>query len=74
MGVVNPRTDEIETVEEITARIQNALPLIPKEKLFLNPDCGFGTFSARPMNDRAHVEAKLKALSEAARELRQSSG
>ena len=74
LGVVNPRTDEIETVEAITARIQSALPLIPKEKLFLNPDCGFGTFSARPMNDRAHVEAKLKAICEAARTLRESIG
>ena len=74
LGVVNPRTDEIETVEAITARIQNALLLIPKEKLFLNPDCGFGTFSARPMNDRAHVEAKLKALSQAANQLRQTLG
>ncbi len=74
LGVVNPRTDEIETVEAITARIQNALPLIPIEKLFLNPDCGFGTFSARPMNDNAHVEAKLKALCKAARNLRESIG
>jgi 5-methyltetrahydropteroyltriglutamate--homocysteine methyltransferase len=71
LGVINPRTDEIETVEEIVARVQNALPLIPREKLFLNPDCGFGTFSARPMNDNAHVEAKLRALSQAARHLRQ---
>jgi 5-methyltetrahydropteroyltriglutamate--homocysteine methyltransferase len=70
LGVVNPRTDEIETAEEITARVQNALSLVSKEKLFLNPDCGFGTFAARPMNDTVHVEAKLKALSQAAQILR----
>ncbi len=71
LGVVNPRTDAIETVEEIVARVQTALQFIPKEKLFLNPDCGFGTFAARPMNELAHVEAKLKALSQAAHTLRE---
>lgn len=71
LGVVNPRTDEVETAEQIVARVQNALHRVPKEKLFLNPDCGFGTFAARPMNDPAHVEAKLRALGQAARRLRE---
>ena len=72
LGVINPRTSEIETVEEIVAGVHNALRLIPKEKLVLNPDCGFGTFAARPMNDSVHVEAKVQALSQAAHTLRQS--
>lgn len=72
LGTVNPRTHEIETAEEIVGRVQNALAFLPKEKLFLNPDCGFGTFAARPMNDTVHVEAKLRALSQAARVLRQT--
>ncbi|MCW3051308.1 MAG: metE 1 [Chthonomonadales bacterium] len=70
LGVINPRTDEIETVEEIVTRVQTALQIIPPEKLFLNPDCGFGTFSARPMNDLPHIEAKLRALCQAAEVLR----
>ncbi len=71
LGVVNPRTNEIETVEEIVSRVKNALNLVSREKLFLNPDCGFGTFSARPMNDVAHVEAKLRSLAQAAHRLRE---
>jgi 5-methyltetrahydropteroyltriglutamate--homocysteine methyltransferase len=70
LGVINPRTDEIETVEEIVARVHTALQIVPAAKLFLNPDCGFGTFSARPMNDLVHIEAKLRTLCQAARVLR----
>ncbi|HEV2844950.1 MAG TPA: cobalamin-independent methionine synthase II family protein, partial [Thermoanaerobaculia bacterium] len=49
LGVVNPRTDDIEPVEAIAARIEEALDYLPAERIFLNPDCGFGTFSSRPM-------------------------
>ena len=71
LGAVNPRTDAVESTTEILARVQEALKLVPKEKLFLNPDCGFGTFAARPMNDTAHIKAKLRALTEAAWQLRE---
>lgn len=70
LGVINPRTDAIEPVAEIVARVRTALQIVPQAKLFLNPDCGFGTFSARPMNDLSHIEAKLRALCEAAHTLR----
>lgn len=70
LGVVNPRTDEIETPEDIVGRVRTALNILPANKLFLNPDCGFGTFSARPMNDLPRIEAKLRALCQAARMLR----
>jgi 5-methyltetrahydropteroyltriglutamate--homocysteine methyltransferase len=42
------------------------------EAVFLNPDCGFGTFSARPMNDNALVKKKLEAIVAAARTLRET--
>jgi 5-methyltetrahydropteroyltriglutamate--homocysteine methyltransferase len=71
LGAVNPRTDEVETPQQIVARAREALQLIPKESLFLNPDCGFGTFGARPMNDMRHVKQKLEALVQAARKLRE---
>jgi 5-methyltetrahydropteroyltriglutamate--homocysteine methyltransferase len=70
MGVVNPRTDDIETPEEIVAHVREALQFLPKEKIFLNPDCGFGTFAARPMNELPAIRAKLESLVEAARTLR----
>jgi len=70
LGVVNPRSEEVESVESIVARIEAALRVIPRDKLFLNPDCGFGTFSARPINDPVTAERKLAAMAEAARRLR----
>ena len=70
LGVLNPRTDAIETVPEILACVRTALQTTPKERLFLNPDCGFGTFSARPMNDIERIAAKLRALTQAASILR----
>jgi 5-methyltetrahydropteroyltriglutamate--homocysteine methyltransferase len=31
-----------ETPEEVAARIRQLLPFVNPEKLYLNPDCGFG--------------------------------
>ncbi|MGC4047298.1 MAG: cobalamin-independent methionine synthase II family protein [Armatimonas sp.] len=64
-GVVNPRTPEVETVEQIRARVQEAKHFLPTEKLFLNPDCGFATFATRPMNEVEIATQKLKAMIEA---------
>ena len=70
LGVVNPRTTEIESVAAIEARMREALQYLPPERLFVNPDCGFGTFSNRPVNTLAIAEAKLTAMVEAANRLR----
>lgn len=70
LGCVNPRTDVIETADEIVARVREASAFVEPEKLFLNPDCGFGTFAARPMNEAPAIMAKLKAMVEAAEVLR----
>lgn len=70
MGVVNPRTDTVETVEAIVARATEALDYLPPERIFLNTDCGFGTFSSRPMNTAAIAASKLAAMTEAAALLR----
>jgi 5-methyltetrahydropteroyltriglutamate--homocysteine methyltransferase len=70
MGVVNPRTDEVETPEEIIRHVREAMQFLPRENIFLNPDCGFGTFAARPMNDTQTIRAKLFALVSAAQALR----
>ena len=47
-----------------------AAQMVPRERLFLNPDCGFGTFAARPMNAPEVASQKLAAMGEAARRLR----
>lgn len=71
LGVVNPRTDGIETVAEIRRRIDRALAVVPPESLFLNPDCGFGTFASRPMNSAEVATRKLAAMVAAARDARE---
>ncbi|WML42790.1 cobalamin-independent methionine synthase II family protein [Neobacillus sp. PS3-40] len=70
-GCVNPRTERVETVDEIVARIQEVRKYIPDENIFLNPDCGFGTFAQRPMNSDQIAIEKLKAMAEAAQKLRE---
>ncbi len=70
MGVVNPRTETVETPEEIVGHVREARRFLPREKIFLNPDCGFGTFSARPMNELPVIRAKLESLVSAAKRLR----
>jgi 5-methyltetrahydropteroyltriglutamate--homocysteine methyltransferase len=70
LGVVNPRTDAVETRAQIEVSVRRALALYAPDRLFLNPDCGFGTFSRSPMNSPAVAEAKLRAMVEAAEDLR----
>jgi 5-methyltetrahydropteroyltriglutamate--homocysteine methyltransferase len=70
LGVVNPRTDEAEEPATIAARVEEALRYFPPEAMFLNPDCGFGTFANRPLNTADVAERKLAAMVTAARDLR----
>ncbi|HHW36406.1 MAG TPA: cobalamin-independent methionine synthase II family protein [Bacillales bacterium] len=70
LGVVNPRIQQIETPEDIVAKVTEASKYIPAEKIFLNPDCGFGTFAQRPMNSAEKAFEKLKILVEVAGLLR----
>jgi 5-methyltetrahydropteroyltriglutamate--homocysteine methyltransferase len=70
LGVVNPRTPETEPVAAIVERVKDALQYLPPERIFLNPDCGFGTFSSRPMNSVKVAIRKLEALVQAATVLR----
>lgn len=70
LGVVNPRSDEVEDVESIVRRVQAFLPYFDPAKIFLNPDCGFGTFAERSVNTPETSFRKLKAISQAAALLR----
>lgn len=70
LGVVNPRTSEIETVEFVRAKVAPLQAKRAAGSIYLNPDCGFGTFSDRPVNDWETAEMKLSALSRAARAIR----
>jgi len=70
LGVVNPRTSEVETSEAIEKRVHDALGIFDASQIYLNPDCGFGTFAERPVNDAQVASAKLHSMSVAAHRLR----
>ena len=72
LGVVNPRSSEVENPHVIEKKVQEALKFFDPSKLYLNPDCGFGTFAERPVNDTRTAYAKLQAISKAAKGLRES--
>jgi 5-methyltetrahydropteroyltriglutamate--homocysteine methyltransferase len=70
LGVVNPRTDDIESPAMIVQRVKQVLKFFEPEKIYLNPDCGFGTFAERCVNTPETAYRKLKAIGEAAELLR----
>lgn len=70
IGVVNPRSDEVEDPVAIVERAEQFLAYFDPDKIFLNPDCGFGTFAERSLNTPEVATAKLRAISAAAKELR----
>ena len=70
LGVVNPRSSEIESPELIEQRVREAARFFDPSKIFLNPDCGFGTFAERPVNDALTASAKLRSITTAAQKLR----
>ena len=69
LGVINPRTDVIEKHEDMIERAEEALRFTSKERLFLNPDCGFATFSNRPVNTLEIIDKKLSELQTAVKYL-----
>ncbi|MDR3632073.1 MAG: hypothetical protein P4L42_17270 [Desulfocapsaceae bacterium] len=74
LGVVNPRTDEVESVESIVAKAEQALRFYRPEQLFLNTDCGFGCFASRSVNVEEVAFKKLCAIVAAAEVLRRKYG
>lgn len=70
LGVVNPRSDEIEPPDSIIAKVNEALQYFAPEQIYLNPDCGFGTFAERPMNPAEIAGQKLRTIAKAAEQLR----
>lgn len=72
LGVVNPRSSEIEPPELIEKRVREATRYFDPTRVYLNPDCGFGTFAERPVNDAKTAYAKLRSISQAAENLRKT--
>ena len=70
LGVCNPRTDNVESPEQIVARLKESLRFWKPEQIFLNPDCGFGCFANRCVNEEQIAFEKLQAMVEAAKRIR----
>lgn len=73
-GVVNPRTDAVEPPSEIVSKVERILRFVDAGKVYLNPDCGFGTFAEAPVNTPANAYRKLRSMRIAAEELRKMYG
>jgi 5-methyltetrahydropteroyltriglutamate--homocysteine methyltransferase len=69
-GCLDVRCEGTESPETIVGRVRGALKYVPAERLSLNPDCGFAPSGNNPIPlDEPY--AKLKALVQAARRLRE---
>ncbi len=69
-GAVNPRTTVLESPEAVASRVTQLTKFIAPERIYLNPDCGFGTFADRPVGTPEVAFKKLRVLSQAAALLR----
>lgn len=70
LGVVNPRTDVVETSEKIVAKVREAMKYFDPRDIYLNPDCGFATFAETPLNSTKTAYGKLHAMAAASRDLK----
>ena len=70
LGVLNPNGEHVETEEEIIQRVERALEFVPRDRLVINPDCGFAT-SAALAHDLDRAYTKLSVMCRAAERLRQ---
>ena len=70
LGVVNPRTDDIEPAEQIVERVKELMQYFDADKIYLNPDCGFGTFAERNVNTHEMAAKKMQVITDAAQILR----
>jgi 5-methyltetrahydropteroyltriglutamate--homocysteine methyltransferase len=73
MGVVDVRSEELQTIEQIEAIGAAGAGVINPNRIALNPDCGFAPDAGEPPTiDEAYE--KLCRLSEAAARLRRRFG
>ncbi len=70
LGCLGVHPGEVDSADEIVARVERALRYVAPERLVLNPDCGFAPGSAARV-DVDEVYTKLQNMVEAARRLRE---
>ena len=73
LGVIEPKTPEVESPETVVRRAEKALQFVDKERLVLNPDCGFATSVHRGRSlDDAYL--KLASMCRGAEMLKENYG
>ena len=71
LGLVNPKTVEIEPESVIMKRVEEAFALFGSERVAaLHPDCGFATFADNPVSSLEIAGAKLGVLASVVRKFR----
>ena len=70
IGVVNQKCNQVESREEIRSKAGQAIELFGRDRVLLNPDCGFATFADSPVSSAEIAEQKLAAITAVAAELR----
>jgi 5-methyltetrahydropteroyltriglutamate--homocysteine methyltransferase len=73
LGVIDHCNPEVETPDQVAARVEASLEYLPPERLTLNPDCGFSPNAQNPM-DLDEAYAKLSALCRGAEIVRERYG
>jgi 5-methyltetrahydropteroyltriglutamate--homocysteine methyltransferase len=68
IGVIDTKSCQIETADQVARDVSNALHVVPPERLMVQTDCGLGYFS------RTVAYAKLKALGDGVRKVRAELG
>ena len=66
LGVIDVKSLQVETADQVAARIRAALDLVPADQLVINPDCGLRNLSA-PV-----ARAKLAAMVDGTAQARDS--
>lgn len=65
LGVVDVKSDEVESADAIAKRIERAMSVLPPERIIVNPDCGLRHLPA------SVARAKLRAMSAGAELMRE---
>ena len=69
LGCIDHCDRNVETPEDVIARVENAARYVDKERITLHPDCGFAPSVQNPM-DLDEAYQKLKVMCSAAKTLR----
>ena len=70
VGVVNQKLDRVESIEEVRSKVAHAVQLFGRERVLLNPDCGFATFAENPLASSEVAEKKLATIIRVSSEFR----